>query len=48
MKPTRTEWAGWYCLGALVLGVTLAICTAEYGDGLRYTVKVYLIQLLGS
>lgn len=48
MKPTRTEWAGWWALGAFVLGVTLAIVTAEPGDGLRYVMQQYLLTTLGS
>lgn len=48
MKPSRTEWAGWWALGAFVLGVTMAICTAEPGDGLRYVILEFLITTLGS
>ena len=45
MKPTPKEWAGWWSLGAFVAGVTLAICTAEYGDGMRYVIQQFILEM---
>lgn len=41
----RSECSGWWSLAAFVAAVTLAICTAEYGDGLRYVMQQYLLSL---
>jgi hypothetical protein len=45
LPARKDEWAFKYSFLALVAGLTLAVCTAEYGDGLRYAVQQYLIHI---
>lgn len=41
----RNEWAFKWCTLTFLAAVTLALTTAQYGDGLRYDMRQFLIYL---